>query len=260
MNEKDLTYINGYLDNALTEQEMLEFADKMASDPAIRAELSDIALVKRVIKELPVQKPPRNYILTRAMAAESRKPGILERFFPMFRTAGVLASLALIFTFVFPFFSATSQVAPQETVPLTVQKSVSESDLEESLPMAVADVQADPAPSLDELGLGGSTDSLTKASKGFRGGSPKLEYLVTTERMIPDDPYEMAPEVDLETGATEMLPSNNAELEVQRMIQPDQSVSAGFSALEKARIVAIAIVAICILWILLTFAQRKWAL
>jgi hypothetical protein len=261
MNKKDLSYINGYLDNALTEKEMLEFADRMAADPEIRAELSDIALVKRVIKELPVQKPPRNYILTRAMAAESRKPGILERFFPMFRTAGVMASLALIFTFIFPFFAATSQISPRSAAPIAVQKSITESDLEDAAPMAAADLQPETSPSLNEIGLGGDTDSLTKASKGFRGGSPKMEYLVTAERMIPDDPYEMAPDYQLDSATTdEMLPSSNAELEVQQLIRADQPSRAGLSGLEIIRIIALAVVAICILWILLTFAQRKWAL
>lgn len=255
MNEKDLSYINGYLDNTLTGQEMLTFADKMAADPEIRAELADIALVKRVIKELPVKKPPRNYILTRAMAAESRKPGILERFFPMFRTAGVVASLALIFTFLFPFFTATSQNA----APLTVQKSITENEPEGSVPMSAADLQAESSPSLNEIGLGGEVDSLTRASKGFRGGSPKLEYLVTAERMIPDDPYDMAPDYQEDSEVIEMLPAGNAELEVQQLIQADQPASAGLSALETARIIAFAVVGISILWILLTFVQRKWA-
>lgn len=256
MNEKDLSYINGYLDNTLTGQEMLAFADKMAADPEIRAELADIALVKRVIKELPVKKPPRNYILTRAMAAESRKPGILERLFPMFRTAGVVASLALIFTFLFPFFAATTQ----STAPLIVQKSITETGLEGSVPMNAAELQTDPSPSLNEIGLGSDADSLTKASKGFRGGSPKLEYLVTAERMIPDDPFDMVPDYEEDSEVIGMLPAGNAELEVQQLIQADQSTPAGLSALEITRIIAFAVVGISILWILLTFVQRKWAL
>lgn len=261
MNEKDLSYINGYLDNTLTEKEMLEFADRMAADPEIRAELSDIALVKRVIKELPVKKPPRNYILTRAMAAESRKPGILERLFPLFRTAGVMASLALIFTFIFPFFAATSQNAQQSTTPLAIQKSITENDLEDAPPMAAADLNAETSPSLDEIGLGSDTDSLTKASKGFRGGSPKLEYLVNTERMIPDDPYEMVPSYQPDSATTDkMLPGSNAELEVQQLIRADQPSRTGLSGLEITRIIALAVVAICILWVLLTLAQRKWVL
>lgn len=259
MNEKDLSYINGYLDNTLTEQEMLTFADKMAADPEIRAELADIALVKRVLRDLPVKKPPRNYTLTRAMAAESRKPGILERFFPMFRTAGVVASLALIFTFLFPFFTATNQVPQESAAPLTVQKSITESGPESSVPMSAADLQAEPSPSLNEIGLGGDADSLTKASKGFRGGSPKLEYLVTAERMIPDDPYDMAPDYQKDSAEAETLPAGNAELEVQQLIRADQPTHNSLSVLGLARIIAFAVVGISILWILLTFAQRKWA-
>lgn len=260
MNEKDLTALNGYLDNALSEQEMLEFADQMATKPELRSELADLLVVKRALKTLPVRKPPRSYILTRAMAAESRKPGILERLFPMFRAAGVFACFALIFTFIFPFFSLNSNAGQKAASPMMVQKSIEESQLTDSDEMDLAAISLESTPSLDEIGLGESSEPLNKASKGFRGGSPKLEYLVNTERVKPDDPDELPLAWSPEPADVEPVTTGNAEIDVQRMIQPEMAGTEPFSPMEIVRIASITVLALSLGWILLTLIRRRWAI
>ena len=71
--QKDYELINSYLDQELDRKDVVKFADRMAQDPKIAAEVADLMKVKSMIKELPTVTPPRNYILTRAMAEEARK-------------------------------------------------------------------------------------------------------------------------------------------------------------------------------------------
>ena len=103
LTQKDYELINSYLDQELDRKDVIKFAGRMAEDPAIAAEVEDLMKVKTMIKELPTVTPPRNYILTRAMAEEARPKPFWQRLFPVFRTAAALCALALVFTFVFPY-------------------------------------------------------------------------------------------------------------------------------------------------------------
>ena len=100
LSQKDYELINSYLDQELERKDVVKFAQRMADDPLVRTEVEELMKVKSMIRELPTVTPPRNYILTRAMAEEARPKPWWERLFPVFRTAAAFCALALVFTFV----------------------------------------------------------------------------------------------------------------------------------------------------------------
>ena len=72
LSQKDYELINSYLDQELDRKDVIKFAERMAADSRINEEVADLMKVKAMVKELPTVTPPRNYILTRAMAEEAR--------------------------------------------------------------------------------------------------------------------------------------------------------------------------------------------
>lgn len=164
---KDLEWANGYLDQTLNEDEILAFAERLSQNPDLSHDISDFIHLKNLIKSLPEEKPPHNYFLTRKMAAEARKPGILERFFPACRIAALLCSLGLVLTFLIPGYRSINSV---DNTSGYAQKSVNEQLLDtQSGDEAVE-------PMIEK-----------QSSHGFRGGSPKNELLIGSERVLPDD-------------------------------------------------------------------------
>lgn len=174
LTQKDYELINSYLDQELDRKDVLQFAGRMAEDPAVRREVEELMQVKAMIKELPTVTPPRNYILTRAMAEEARPKPFWERLFPVFRAAAAFCALALAFTFIFPLING------QKTAERTVyeSKSVSlEMAAEEAAPIRDEEIV------LEDRDYGGGADSYTAVmpSYGVRGGNPRIEYMMRLE-------------------------------------------------------------------------------
>ncbi len=184
---KEFEFINAYLDHEMTDQELLSFATRLAENHELKDELNELIQVKQRVRTLPQRKPPRNYTLTRAEAAAIRKPGWLERLFPAFRTAAVFACLGLIFSFLLPWMGVTPNQNADSVA--YMQKSVEglivtpPSVAKEQSLMNDQGAQA-AVPSLKEIGI--SSTPVHQPSQGFRGGSPKFEYLVSVERVKPD--------------------------------------------------------------------------
>ena len=172
LSNKDYELINSYLDQELDRKGVLQFAERMSEDPAIRAEVEDLMKVKTMVKELPTVNPPRNYMLTRAMAEEARPKPFWERLLPVFRTAAAFCALALIFVFAFPSFSgrqdnaakqseSTPMYAEEESV--TVMKSIPEDFFRD-----------------EEIVLDDSYAAVMP-SYGVMGGNPRIEYMMRME-------------------------------------------------------------------------------
>ncbi|MBQ6519530.1 MAG: hypothetical protein IJI14_12480 [Anaerolineaceae bacterium] len=186
LSQKDYELINSYLDQELDRKEVLRFSERMAESAEIRDEISELMKVKAMVKELPTVTPPRNYILTRAMAEEARPKPWWERLFPVFRTAAAFCALALAFTFLFPLiqqqsanstetanvYSADSMAAESMAMEMPVQKSVSLLD-EEIV--------------LEDRDFGGAAEESYRAvmpSYGVIGGNPRIEYMMRQEENL----------------------------------------------------------------------------
>lgn len=181
LSQKDYELINSYLDQELSQNDVVKFAERMVSDEAVSREVSELMKVKSMIKELPTVNPPRNYILTRSMAENARPKPFWERLFPVFRTAAAFCALALVFSFIFPFIQQSS-----------ISKSETQITQTESAMDVVLYEEAAEAPSaywdqeivLEDRAFGGSADESYNAvmpSYGVRGGNPRIEYMLRME-------------------------------------------------------------------------------
>ena len=173
LTQKDYELINSYLDQELDRKDVVKFAERMAEDPAISAEVSDLMKVKAMIRELPTVTPPRNYILTRAMAEEARPKPFWQRLFPVFRTAAAFCALALVLTFVFPFISAETRGSAEKKV----YEEASEVDMAASESKSFRDEQI----LLEEPEYAAEAYNAVMPSYGVMGGNPRIEYLMRME-------------------------------------------------------------------------------
>ncbi len=185
LTQKDYELINSYLDQELDRKDVIKFADRMAEDPEIAAEVAELMQVKSMIKELPTVTPPRNYILTRAMAEEARPKPFWERLFPVFRTAAAFCALALIFTFVFPMLQSSVQKKTESAPNAYVSKSVDPAEMfdyameAEEAPVSLYDEEI----ILEDRNYGTAAESYTAVmpSYGVMGGNPRIEYMMRQE-------------------------------------------------------------------------------
>jgi len=186
LSKKDYELINSYLDQELDRKDVVKFAERMAADPEIGAEVADLMKVKAMVRELPTVTPPRNYILTRAMAEEARPKPWWERLFPVFRTAAAFCALALAFTFLFPLIrqqqdgnqAATQDIAYEESMAAEMP------DFEEPLYMEKSLSLYDEEIVLDDRDYAASSEESYRAvmpSYGVLGGNPRIEYMMRQE-------------------------------------------------------------------------------
>ena len=184
LTNKDYELINSYLDQELDRKDVVKFAGRMAEDPAVASEVEDLMKVKAMIRELPTVTPPRNYILTRAMAEEARPKPFWERLFPVLRTAAAFCALALVFTFVFPYLPKPDRQQSAATSPAYESKSIEPEEVqsleEEEAPMALYDERI----VLEDNGYDTAAESYTAVmpSYGVMGGNPRIEYLMRLEQ------------------------------------------------------------------------------
>ena len=191
LTNKDYELINSYLDQELDRKDVVKFADRMAEDPAIAAEVADLMKVKAMIKELPTVTPPRNYILTRAMAEEARPKPFWERLFPVFRTAAAFCALALVFTFVFPYLPRSGSKQNAALQNTYSSKSVDMAELYDSAEMDFAAEEEAPMAFYDEkiildedMGYAAESYTAVMPSYGVMGGNPRIEYMMRQEQKL----------------------------------------------------------------------------
>ncbi len=182
--QKDYELINSYLDQELDRKDVVKFADRMTQDPEIAAEVADLMKVKSMIKELPTVTPPRNYILTRAMAEEARPKPFWERLFPVFRTAAAFCALALIFTFVFPYLPRSEKKEAAVSNEEMVMKNIEPADMFDSAaeaaeaPFSLYDEEI----ILEDRDYAAESYNAVMPSYGVMGGNPRIEYMMRQEQ------------------------------------------------------------------------------
>ena len=252
---KDLELINTYLDHEMNDQDLLDFAERLSQEENLKEDLADIMQVRSQLRKLPMKKPPQNYILTRSMAQEVRKPNLLERFFPIFRTAAVFACIAFVLTFILPLSSISSST---KTEPMLAKKSV-EIDLIDKSDEANSEKVVTPEVFSEEsVNPLADSELMVQAfpSKGVRGGNPKLEYLTNAERMIPDDRSPVpTPEI-----SSQPISGEAAQKEIQNLINGVSESQTTGSAETIIRLVSIGILAVSLFWIAITLIKRRqWA-
>lgn len=262
--DEDLILLNSYLDHELNDSEMLTFAQRLSQDPSLAAELDELIAVKSKFAALRETKAPRKYILTRAEAAQARKPNLLERLFPLFRASVAAAALAIVILTVFPFAgnSPRETVLPFAGEPVElVSKSIDPPDDD------VVDY------SLESVASGAVSAAIENAaeptaaepqyfsSQGVRGGTPKMEVLLLAERKFPDDRTGLGPNgandpAAVELAEKELNASNQEEImaaELERAFVPNPKPR----PVDTIRKILFGVLAVSLVWTILTLSRRK---
>ena len=113
---KDFEQLSAYIDNQLSAAEKAELEARLANEAELKATLNDLQRTVRVLRTLPVVKPPHNFTLTPAQVGVRRGP-----LFPVFRLAAALCSLLLVLAVARDF--TTSSLSASATRDLTTQSS-----------------------------------------------------------------------------------------------------------------------------------------
>lgn len=99
---RDVEKLSAYLDGQLKPSELARLESRLKTDPELATILQDLRQTRRLLRQLPQRRAPRNFTLTPKMVGQ--KPP-LPRTYPVFRFATVLATLLLFFTFVTNFMA-----------------------------------------------------------------------------------------------------------------------------------------------------------
>jgi hypothetical protein len=92
INSQDFDRLSAYIDNQLSARERAELESRLAREPELQATLSDLQRTVRVLRLLPVVKPPRRFTLTPAMVGAR---GRREPLFPALRLAAAFCAVLL---------------------------------------------------------------------------------------------------------------------------------------------------------------------
>lgn len=95
MNRRDIELLSSYLDGQLKPSDAARLEARLSSDSDLRAILDDLRSARRLLRQLPMRKAPRNFTLTPKMVGKNPP---LPRSYPAFRFVTALASLLLFFT------------------------------------------------------------------------------------------------------------------------------------------------------------------
>jgi len=95
MNFRDIELLSSYLDGQLNPSDSARLESRLSSDPNLRATMDDLREARKLLRQLPARKAPRNFTLTRQMVG--LKPP-LPRAYSGFRFATALATLLLFVT------------------------------------------------------------------------------------------------------------------------------------------------------------------
>jgi len=95
MNRRDIELLSSYLDGQLKPSDSVRLESRLSSDSGLRAVLDDLRAARGLLRQLPMRKAPRNFMLTPKMVGKNPP---LPRVYPAFRFVTALATLLLFFT------------------------------------------------------------------------------------------------------------------------------------------------------------------
>jgi negative regulator of sigma E activity len=112
--------LSAYLDGELTPAEARALKEQIAVQPHLRQELEEMRMTREVMRSVPLQTPPRNYLLTPSMVAAeqpSKAPAPRSRRMPLLllRLATSLTAIAFVITVGVGYVQNTARPAAQLT-------------------------------------------------------------------------------------------------------------------------------------------------
>jgi anti-sigma factor RsiW len=144
MNQRDLELLSSYLDGQLKPSDSARLERRLASEPVLRAVLDDLRAARRLLRQLPMRKAPRNFTLTPKMVGKNPP---LPRSYPAFRFVTALASLMLFFTLGLNFIGP--QMAASQSTGFGGSGGGAPEVFSEAAPAAVPEEAATEAPATE---------------------------------------------------------------------------------------------------------------
>ena len=93
---RDWEFLSAYLDGELKDKPKKLLEDRVREDENLRLSLESLQQVRAAIKNLPIQRAPRNFTLTPAMAGLDKGRSQVAPVFRVMRLASVLATIFLV--------------------------------------------------------------------------------------------------------------------------------------------------------------------
>lgn len=121
--------LSAYLDNALTPAERQRLESEMNRDPALRARLEQMRLLKLQMRAMPRRRVPRSFALDPALYGRPKAQPLMQ-LYPVLRGATALTAFLLIFVVALGAFQG--QFAGGEAAPATEISVLSETAAEEA--------------------------------------------------------------------------------------------------------------------------------
>lgn len=109
MKTRDLELLSAYLDGQLSSSDSARLEIRLKNDRELASVMDDLRIARGYLRQLPLRKAPRNFILTRKMVGQNPP---LPRAYPIFRFATALATLLFFLTYGLNFL-APQFAAPQ---------------------------------------------------------------------------------------------------------------------------------------------------
>lgn len=198
LSPQDWLRITEYLDGRLNPNDTAEFEKRIASTDNLKSGLEEMRLLKTVLHKLPRQPVPRNFTLSRSLAASQKQT---KSFIPVFRWASAFSGALTVLVFIAGFFfSQGLKMTPMVSAPPLVEKSAAD-NTNLSTPTQVMIIQwGAPVTAMGKGGGGGNgneaqtmvlgggqvTQGLTQGTEsGIGGGAPEILTTPQTTEAAP---------------------------------------------------------------------------
>ncbi|MFP4394924.1 MAG: anti-sigma factor family protein [Anaerolineales bacterium] len=131
--------LSAYLDGELTPAEARTLKEQIAEQPDLRQELEEMRMTREVMRSVPLQTPPRNYLLTPSMVAadkpsQVRAPRSRRMPLLLLRLATSLTAIAFVITAGLGYIQNTARPATQLTREMS-QEATSLERVESTVPV-----------------------------------------------------------------------------------------------------------------------------
>lgn len=221
--------LSAYLDGELTPAEARTLKVQIEEQPHLRQELEEMRMTREVMRSVPLQTPPRNYLLTPSMVAAEKPaqaPAPRSRRMPLLllRLATSLTAIAFVITVGVGYIQNTARPAAQLTREMSQPEVATMERVESTVPVEMeaedgtfAESQAaTPAPEAtlspqEEMAL---SEVPEKGQEGMGGGAAPMPEEPAEEAAPLAAQQQETEEADVERAAAEDAADTNGDIAI----------------------------------------------
>ncbi len=212
--------LGAYLDNALTPAERDRLDSQLSRDPALRADLEQMRLLKLQMRAMPRRRVPRSFALDPALYGRPKAQPMMQ-LYPVLRGATALTAFFLIFTLALGAFRG--QFTDGDSAPAAAGVVMTETMAQESAPLEAAEesqllepppaAEQDRAMATDAPAMGAAAE----APPELAAPEPESSELAVEEAAGSEMAVTAVPEGDLNFSTTAPTPEPTFEPVIESM-------------------------------------------